>query len=84
MAVKDSLLTKAFWVAALERAVKTFAQTLVGLFVGDSTVTSVNWTSSLVVAATAAVVSLATSVASLGSGPTGSPSLVTDPNAVND
>ena len=59
------LSEKLFWVAALERSVKTFAQALVALFVAGVTVLTIDWREALAVAATAAVVSVLTSVASV-------------------
>jgi len=58
--------TKLFWKDAAERAVKTFAQTLVSLLTaaGLTTVLAVNWPLFLGTAALAALVSVLTSVAS--------------------
>ena len=68
-----SIWTKAFWSAALERAVKTFAQAEAALLVADGTdVLNTDWRQSLSAAAMAAVISLLTSVASsaaTGDGP---------------
>jgi hypothetical protein len=64
-----------FWIAATERAVKTFAQALVAVFVAGVTVLTVDWTQAIAVAVTAAAVSLLTSVASAPFGNPG-PSLV--------
>jgi hypothetical protein len=59
------LVTGAFWVAALERAVKTFAQSLAALLVADGTgILSTAWGDRASIAAMAAVVSLLTSVGS--------------------
>ena len=69
------LSEKLFWVAAGERAVKTFAQSLVALFVAGVTVLTIDWQQGLAVAATAAVVSLLTSVASVRLGSFEGPSL---------
>ena len=65
-----------FWVAAGERAVKTFAQSLVALFVAGVTVLTIDWQQALAVSVTAAVVSVLTSVASVRLGPFEGPSLV--------
>ena len=69
------LSEKLFWVAAGERAVKTFAQSLVALFVAGVTVLTIDWQQALAVAATAAVVSVLTSVASVRLGSFEGPSL---------
>ena len=69
------LSDKLFWIAAGERAVKTFAQALVALFVAGVTVLTIDWQQGLAVAATAAVVSLLTSVASVRLGSFEGPSL---------
>jgi hypothetical protein len=65
-----------FWRFALERAIKTFAQTALALLgAGALNVLTVDWSQALGVSAGAAVLSILTSVASAGvSG--GSPSLV--------
>lgn len=80
--------TKAFWLASLERAVKTFAQSLVAIFLADSTlnILNANWEESLAVAGTATLLSFLTSIASAASpfGPAQSPSLVTAPPATAD
>jgi hypothetical protein len=66
------LFTLAFWRAAAERAVKTFAQSLAALLVADGTdLLTTNWGDRLSVSGMAAVVSVLTSVASgvTGAGP---------------
>lgn len=71
------MLTAAFAKAALERAVKTFAQALLSLWgAGAFDILHVDWSQSLGVAAGAGVLSVLTSVVSLPVGPAGSPSLV--------
>lgn len=69
------LSEKLFWIAAGERAVKTFAQSLVALFAAGVTILNIDWQQGLAVAATAAVVSLLTSVASVRLGQFEGPSL---------
>jgi len=65
----------AFLKALLERAVKTFAQTLAAMLGADAVnILEVPWQSACAVAAGAALVSVLTSVASSGFG-TDSPSL---------
>ena len=64
-----------FWIAAGERAVKTFAQSLVALFAAGVTILNIDWQQGLAVAATAAVVSVLTSVASVRLGEFEGPSL---------
>jgi hypothetical protein len=69
------MFTRAFWTAALERAVKTFAQTAAALIgAGAVNVLEVDWQSVAGVSGTAALVSVLTSLASGRSD--GSPSLV--------
>jgi hypothetical protein len=67
---------RGFWVATSERAIKTFCQALVALFVAGVTVLTIDWVQGLAVAATAAVVSVLTSIASYSVGPFLGPSLV--------
>lgn len=56
--------SKRFWVGAGERAVKTFAQSLVALIgTGAVAVHTLDWATMLATAATAAVLSVLTSVA---------------------
>ena len=69
------LSDKLFWIAAGERAVKTFAQSLVALFVAGVTVLTIDWQQALAVSVTAAVVSVLTSVASVRLGQFEGPSL---------
>ena len=63
-----SILTREFVLDALERALKTAAQSLVALFVAGVTIMSVDWVDALAVSGTAALVSILTSVASSGRG----------------
>ena len=55
--------TRAFWKGAAERAVKTFAQALLGVLTGGATgILDVDWLAALSVAGLATVVSLLTSI----------------------
>lgn len=65
-----------YWKAVAERAIKTFAQSLVALFIGGVTILTIDWQQALAVAGTAAVVSVLTSLASTRLGPFDGPSLV--------
>ena len=64
-----------FWKAAAERAIKTFAQSLVALFVAGVTILTIDWVQALAVSGTAALVSVLTSIASSRLGPFDGPSL---------
>jgi hypothetical protein len=69
--------THKFWKNATERAVKTWAQSLVALLTaGSANVLEVDWASSLGVSVGAALLSLLTSLGSAGVTKTDSPSLV--------
>lgn len=70
-----SIFDKAFMLSAGERAIKTFAQALVALFVGGVTIINISWLDAFAVAGTAALVSLLTSVGSNGIGKWAGPSL---------
>ena len=71
----STLRTSRFWLAAAERAAKTMAQSLVALIGANAVaVTDLDWPQLLGVSATAALVSILTSIASAGVGPHG-PSL---------
>ena len=69
--------TTRFWKDAVERALKTFAQTLIALLgVGGFGIIDAPWLSSLSVAGLAALLSVLSSVASATVGEQGSASLV--------
>ena len=70
------LTDRMFWIAVGERAVKTFAQSLVALFIAGVTILTVDWQQALAVSGTAALVSVLTSIASSRIGPFDGPSLV--------
>jgi NAD/NADP transhydrogenase beta subunit len=73
-----TMFSRAFWIAATERAIKTFAQTLAALLVADGTgLLNTAWIPQLSVAGMALVVSLLTSVASAGAAGPG-PSLANE------
>jgi hypothetical protein len=69
---------RSFWIAAVERAIKTFAQTAVALVGGDAVLSIVDIDAGAIagVAGTAAVVSVLTSLASIPLSQGSSPSLV--------
>lgn len=72
------LATAKFWVAAAERAAKTFAQSLLALLGGNMTgVLGVNWGDALAVSGLATLASVLTSIVSAGAGNSG-PSLATE------
>lgn len=55
-----------FWQDTAERALKTAAQSVLAVFVAGVTIMSVDWVGTLAIGATAALVSVLTSVASAG------------------
>lgn len=69
---------RSFWIAAVERAIKTFAQTAVALVGGDTFLSIVDVDAGAIagVAGAAAVVSVLTSLASIPLSTGSSPSLV--------
>lgn len=72
------MFTRPYLTAVLERAVKTFAQTLAALLLADGTgLLDTAWTSVLSVAGMAAVLSVLTSIASAGASGDG-PSLASE------
>lgn len=73
------MFTAQFWKQAAERAIKTFAQTLVATGVVVGVAGWDKWQAALIASAIAAALSVVTSVASIGVGDKGTPSLVTAP-----
>ena len=72
-------LEKQFWLSSIERAFKTFAQSVVALIGTQALgILDVDWVQILSVAALAAVVSVLTSVASAELGKSRGPSLVSE------
>ncbi len=77
------MFTRLFFKDAVERALKTFAQTLASLLVGDGTgILEVDWTARLSVAGLAALVSVLTSIGSAVKTGTDSASLTVDTKEV--
>ena len=71
------MFSHVFWRLAVERAVKTFAQTLVALFsIGGVGLLNAPWTAAFSAAGMAAVLSVLTSMSSEPMGERRSPSLV--------
>lgn len=70
--------TISFWKDSIERAVKTAAQTVVGLLVAGATILDIDWGQAAAVTATAMLASVLTSLISTGVGDHASPSLVDD------
>ena len=67
-----TLATPAFWTATAERAVRTFAQTLIAALGLDTTeVLNLPWEHGFALAATAAILSVLTSLAAAGAGRSG-------------
>ncbi|MGH3904772.1 MAG: holin [Pseudonocardiaceae bacterium] len=74
------MFTYPFWRSALERAFKTFAQTLVALFsISGVGLLDAPWTSALSAAGMAAVLSVLTSMTSEPMGERNTPSLLRAP-----
>ena len=72
-------LSKQFWLAVFERAVKTFAQTLIAVLgVGVLDILKTDWVQSLSISAGAALLSVLTSIASAEFGKLSGPSLTTE------
>lgn len=70
------MFDKRFWIAAAERAIKTFAQTLVALIgTGAVGIMDLDWPQMISIAATATVLSVLTSIASANFGSNPGPSL---------
>lgn len=73
------LSSKAFWKDAAERAVKTFAQTLLAVLAVGVPIWEMEWVSALGIAAGATALSVLISVASAGAGSYNAASLVSVP-----
>lgn len=55
-------MTKDFWKAALIRALKTFIQTILGVWTAGQVITALDWKATLLAAVSAAIYSLLTSI----------------------
>lgn len=69
-------MTNTFAKDLIERAVKTFAQAMLGFLVGDVTVLNVDWSQALGVSATMVLASILSSLLSFKLSPGGTASLV--------
>lgn len=65
-----------FWKRSAERAVKTSAQTAVALLTAGELIWNIEWTEVIGVSATAGLISVLTSIASLPVGPSENPGLI--------
>lgn len=75
--MNHSIWTKAFWMEATERALKTFAQFILALQAGDAlNIFNIDWTQTLGAAVGGVLLSYATSIVSASINKKGSPSLV--------
>lgn len=70
------MFTKRFAFDLLERAVKTFAQALIAALAIGTPIYDVQWSESLGIAATAALASVLSSLASINAGTRGTASLI--------
>lgn len=68
--------TRTFWLDTAERAVKTLAQALIAVLAVGTPIYEIAWAEALGIAATAAVISMLTSVASVGVGESGTAAVV--------
>lgn len=64
-----------FWMAVLERAVKTAAQAGISIFAAGVTILDIDWQQGAAVVATATLLSVLSSIASVGLGKFDGPSL---------
>ncbi|MDK8451005.1 holin [Corynebacterium mastitidis] len=68
--------TRSFWIDTAERAVKTLAQALIAVLAVGTPIYEIAWVEALGIAATAAVISVLTSIASVGVGEPGTAAAV--------
>ena len=69
-------MTKQFWLDLGERALKTFAQAVAAALLAGQLITDIDWKAALGLAATAALASVVTSIASASIGNPATASLV--------
>lgn len=67
-----------YWKAVAERAIKTAAQSAVALFAAGATIIDIDWTQGGAIVATAAALSVLTSIASTSLGRFDGPSLTSE------
>lgn len=72
-------MTVEFWKDLVERAIKTFAQALLAVLAVGVPIWELDWSGAFGIAATATVISVLTSVASIGAGVQGTASVVGSP-----
>lgn len=75
---KFSTMNKTFFKDLVERAIKTFAQGLLGFLAGDVTILDVDWSNALGISGTMALASALMSLVSLGVADNGTASLIPD------
>ncbi|MBC3186353.1 holin [Corynebacterium sp. zg-331] len=68
--------TRSFWTDTAERAIKTLAQALIAVLAVGTPIYEIAWVEALGIAATAAVISVLTSIASAGVGESGTAAVV--------
>ncbi|MHC9634087.1 holin [Corynebacterium diphtheriae] len=73
------MLSKAFWKDLAERAIKTFAQALLAVLAVGVPIWELDWAGAFGIAATATVISVLTSIASISVGTQGTASVVSSP-----
>ncbi len=69
-------MTKKYWLDVLERAVKTAAQTAIGVISTHTMIGDIDWPSILSITATSTIVSVLTSIVSSNFGESGTASIL--------
>ncbi|ODS21082.1 holin [Corynebacterium diphtheriae] len=73
------MMTVEFWKDLAERAIKTFAQALLAVLAVGVPIWELDWSGAFGIAATATVISVLTSIASISVGTQGTASAVSSP-----